>query len=167
MNLNDIEESSPKKVALTYENVANRVKRHVIAAGLEPLFGMPGVFVTGSRVWKTVLMEPQAEDADVDIMVADHKLSTVDETRDDIVERLHLADSSFLTSPSMSEGRVRAIMPGKKYIHPNGLVVDIWGMEEVHRALQEYPEDTHASARMAWDCEHSCLLVYPNTLAGQ
>lgn len=166
MNLEAIRSDARPLVrnSLTKPNPANTVVNHLVSdLKLAPLFGMAGVFITGSNVWRPALGLPTVADSDIDIMVVDTPTDTVDELRDAIIEKLSLADSSYPTAPSMTDDRDAAILPGRKYVAPSGRVVDIWGMERLHQALQQYPEHSHASSRMAWDCEHGCLIMFPNT----
>jgi hypothetical protein len=155
---------SSGKVSLTKPNTANKVLDYVQEAGFGKLLGMPGVFFTGSTVWRWAYgMEPNLV-TDVDLLLVEDTSSTVWETRDEVVKALGLKLLGD-AAPSMSDGRERAIMPGQKYVAPNGRVVDIWGMAELHTALTEYPEESHASARMAFSAEYGALLMYPNTRA--
>lgn len=165
MNLEAIRSDGPViKTALTTPNPANTVVTHLVdTLKLTPLFDMAGVFITGSNVWRPALGLPTVADSDIDIMVVDTPTDTVDELRDAIIEKLTLADSSYPTAPSMTYDQDAAILPGRKYVRPDGRVVDIWGMKRLHQALQQYPEHSHASSRMAWDCEHGCLIIFPNT----
>lgn len=151
------------RVALTTPNPANAVATHLVSdLGLTPLFGMAGVFITGSNVWRPALGLPTVADSDIDIMLVGDE-ADCEMRRDLAVGALSLVASSYPTAPSMTDDRDAAILPGRKYVAPSGRVVDIWGMEQVHSALQQYPEHSHASSRMAWDCEHGCLVMFPNT----
>jgi hypothetical protein len=154
----------PLRVALTTPNPANAVVTHLVSdLQLTPLFGMAGVFITGSNVWRPALGLPTVIDSDVDIMLIGTSADALVELCVSVIEKLSLADSSYPTAPSMTDDRDAAILPGRKYVAPSGRVVDIWGMERLHQALQQYPEHSHASSRMAWDCEHGCLIMFPNT----
>ncbi len=160
------------KSSLTLENPVNKVLRHLRYLGLAPLLGMPevfvagmpGVFVVGSQVWTWVYPDRLPLDlADVDIIITGTKESIL-ATRQTIVSLLGLSDLGILTAPSMSDDKDAAVVPGKKY--GMGLsVVDIWGMADIDKALQQFPEHKHASSRVAFDCQRGCLIVYPNTAA--
>lgn len=168
MNFYDLSEhrdpAPQPKTALTTANTANVVKEHLESLGLGVLFGKAGVYVTGSRVWKLANGLTPAALADVDIiLIGDEEQTSL--LRVNVIEALNLSAGLVATGPSMTEDRELATLPGIKYLTQSGLTVDIWGMANIHKALQGYPEHSHASSRMAWDCENGCLLMYPNSQA--
>lgn len=111
---------------------------------------------------KVALTTPNPANAVVTHLVSDLKLTPLFGMAGVFI-KLSLADSSYPTAPSMTDDRDAATLPGRKYVAPSGRVVDIWGVERLHQALQQYPEHSHASSRLAWDCEHGCLVMFPNT----
>lgn len=152
------------KVALTWRNPGNVVLDRIIALSLDALSGQPGVFITGSQVWKPVYGLEVAVDADIDIIVTGDEVLAQERVRS-VVRVLELEDTGILTGPSLEKDREATTVAGAKYSTPAGGTVDIWGMSDIHSALRQYPKESYASAKMAWDCEHGCLLVYPNDLA--
>lgn len=158
-------EFPPFHKSLETPNAANAVRTHLESMGsvTTALFGLPDVFITGSSVWRPALGIPQSPEADLDVML----IGNEDEARSrraGIVGLLALTPT-YDTGPSMPDDRDKATLAGIKYLAPDGRTVDIWGMADVHTALQQYPEHSHASSRMAWDCQHGCLVMYPNTAA--
>lgn len=154
------------KVALTTPNMANAVLQHLMSLEVAPLvqLRLPGTYIAGSNVHRPAQGLPVDASADVDIIVeGDETLAFVRGL--DVIDRLHLVSSGFDTFPSMLESRDQATMPGVKYLTVGGKTVDLWGMADVHRALMQFPEHSHASSRIAWDCQNGCLIMYPNTQA--
>lgn len=150
-----------RKVSLAALNSGNAVRSRLVELSAEALFGMPCVFITGSNIWRPALgitMPEVTPDLDIILTGGDQE-----QLREVVKKALDITELLVPTGPSMTEARYMATLEGFKYLTKTGLVVDIWGMANIYRALQQYPQHSHAHARMAWDCEHEVLLMYPNT----
>lgn len=145
-------------------NAANAVKAHLDSLGTvtAALYGLPNVFITGSNVYRPAMGLPVSPDADLDVMLIGDEETAASQCVG-IALLVGLAHAVAATGPSMTDNRDKATLAGLKYLAPDGRTVDIWGMADVHTALQQYPEHSHASSRMAWDCDRGCLVMYPNT----
>lgn len=157
---------SKLKVSLHLPNAANAVANHLATLPIGSLTGLRGVYITGSNVWKPVFgLEPDA-DSDIDIMVTENRNDTVYEQRDAVRRVLGITEPPIADDTgSMIMDRPSSQMPGLKYQLPGGRVVDIFGVTTVVEGLADYPAESHGSARVAWSCEHGCLVMLPNPTA--
>lgn len=161
MNLEQLKCGPTRKASRSEPNSGNAVLDRLVELLADVLFGMPNVFITGSNVWRPALGIPMPEvTPDLDIILTG---GDQEQLREVVKKALNITELLVPTGPSMTEARDTATLEGFKYLTKTGLVVDIWGMADIHRALQQYPQHSHAHARMAWDCEHGALLMYPNT----
>lgn len=160
------------KVSWTEPNVANQIADHLRRV-IPEAFQVPGVWVTGSNVWRFVYGDMPDPDADIDIIC---------ERAEERSPRLEMRDLLKIkdeapTAPSAAE---RSDLNGRKYLLEDGRTVDIWappiaeiehtrienlGLEGILYLLRQYPEHSHAHARCAYSPTLGILVVLPNTAA--
>lgn len=170
------------KVSWTDRNVANDIKDHLqklvpelfnntVEGREDSSFLKAAVWVTGSNVWRFVYGDVPDPSSDIDIIVAikgrpvyspsHHQwFKEHDEARDHLVKQLGLIQVASTSPSGVAEEK-----KGAKYIDVKGRTFDIWYAHTVQDALADYPEHSHAQARVAYSPAENLLVMLPNSKA--
>lgn len=166
MNLNDLRKGiqAEGKRSTTDANVANQIEAHLRSI-IPEAFEVPGVWVSGSNVWKFLYGQVPAEDSDIDVICEpdNPRGGNLPTPRTQLVVRAN-AEAVRECQPSVP---CDVNGGGMKYRRMrDGRTIDMWNADgDVIGSLRRYPEHSHAHCRAAYNCHDGVLIVLPNPKA--
>lgn len=170
-----------RKVSLTLENAADRIHAWLEKEWPEvAAIKHPGIWLTGSKIWRQVYgMEPET-DSDLDIFVMANQTIEGPLTRDILskahdgrlgsrpcaLHRLLSTELRRMAVPAKAGAKMKTSLGGER-IHTERGSVDLWTcrLPSPRDQLMNYPEESHGQARVAYCPANGELIILRNPRA--